>query len=311
MQDNSPARTRPNRRVHVPPPRIPRPISRTQAKHVLVRLTLHGHSHEFEEFKKAIEDLPDKMKVEVTDAYETDKSIFILLNMTWETWAMWTMAVDLEVVGITRGPSFVRQAPPPPPLKELPVGAFGTENRRPDGRAQPDMSSAEPLPVVDPALQTTITTTLPSLISTPHQPDTLSVSQSDNISTLRAMPPNQNEQALGVTEAPAPTRRLPFVAHPEAAAYEQTEVPAQEEFKLYWDSVDRGNHQEAKGFWTEVTDFWDEVTSFPELQGATPELFKSKPRPISRKRQKTRAPRPQHKIWFEGPPVVPPTSENP
>ncbi|KAJ9490441.1 hypothetical protein VN97_g2799 [Penicillium thymicola] len=108
------------------PSRIPHPSRKVQEKNVLVKLTLQGHRREFEVFKKAIEDLPDIMKVDVTDAYKTTQSIFILLNMSWESWAMWTMVADLEFVGITCGPSLLQ----PQPLAEIPIRAFG-ENRRP------------------------------------------------------------------------------------------------------------------------------------------------------------------------------------
>ena len=89
------------------PSRIPRPNRKVRENNVLVKLTLQGHRHDYDIFKKAIEDLPDIMKVEVTDAYETTQSIFILLNMSWESWAMWTMVADLEFVGITPGPSLL------------------------------------------------------------------------------------------------------------------------------------------------------------------------------------------------------------
>jgi hypothetical protein len=99
---------------------------KVKEKHVLVKLILNGHGHDaLAQFKTAIQDLPDIMKVEVTDAYETDQSIFLLLNMSWESWVQWSMAADMEFVGVTCGPSLIHQQ-----LMEIPVREFG-ENRRP------------------------------------------------------------------------------------------------------------------------------------------------------------------------------------
>lgn len=101
------------------------PDRKATAKHVVVRLTLKGEGDEVEVFKRAVKDLPDAMKVEVIDAFETDSSIFLILHMSWECWALWTMVAKLEFIGVTRGPSLHRRQ-----LMELPVRGFG-ENRPP------------------------------------------------------------------------------------------------------------------------------------------------------------------------------------
>jgi hypothetical protein len=79
---------------HRPSSRIPRPSSHVNEKHVLVKLTLHGHSQipghsdVLESFKNAIQDLLLSMKVEISDAYETDQSIFLIIGMSWEAWSL-------------------------------------------------------------------------------------------------------------------------------------------------------------------------------------------------------------------------------
>ncbi|KAJ5181122.1 hypothetical protein N7491_000677 [Penicillium cf. griseofulvum] len=91
---------------------IPRPLLHVNEKHVLVKLTLHGHSQiphseVLESFKNVIQDLPPNMKVEISDAYETDQSIFLIIGMSWEAWALWTMVAHLDFVGVTLGPSLM------------------------------------------------------------------------------------------------------------------------------------------------------------------------------------------------------------
>ncbi|KAJ5836742.1 hypothetical protein N7447_002768 [Penicillium robsamsonii] len=126
--------TRPIRLVfndHTPSSRIPRPSPHVNEKHVLVKLTLHGHSQTrghsdvLESFKNAIQDLPLSMKVEISDAYETDQSIFLIMGMSWEAWSLWTMVAHLDFVGVTLGPSLM-----PRRLVEVPV-PVSDENRHP------------------------------------------------------------------------------------------------------------------------------------------------------------------------------------
>ncbi|CAG8885798.1 unnamed protein product [Penicillium egyptiacum] len=116
---------------HAPSSRIPRPSSHVNEKHVLVKLTLHGHSQipghseVLESFKNAIQDLPPSMKVEISDAYETDQSIFLIIGMSWEAWSLWTMVAHLDFVGVTLGPSLMSRR-----LVEVPV-PVSDENRHP------------------------------------------------------------------------------------------------------------------------------------------------------------------------------------
>ncbi|KAJ5168319.1 uncharacterized protein N7482_003913 [Penicillium canariense] len=93
--------------------RIPARVSpHLSAKDLLVRLTLHGEGREVTEaFKSLIKDLPTSMKAEIMDAYETDQSVFFILGMTWKAWALWTMVVDLDHIGVTLGPSLIHKGP--------------------------------------------------------------------------------------------------------------------------------------------------------------------------------------------------------
>lgn len=45
------------------------------------------------------------MAAEITDAYETDSSFFSLIKLSMEAYALWAMAVDLEMIGVTIGSS--------------------------------------------------------------------------------------------------------------------------------------------------------------------------------------------------------------
>ena len=98
------------------PSRLPRPISGVSRKHVLVKLTLEGQRNAVESFSRAIRQLPPNMKVEIRDAFETDASVFFMLQMSWEGWVLWTRVVHLEFVGTTLGPSLISRAAIPPVL---------------------------------------------------------------------------------------------------------------------------------------------------------------------------------------------------
>ncbi|KAI3109634.1 hypothetical protein CBS147333_5281 [Penicillium roqueforti] len=118
------------------PSRIPHLSSHANEKHVLVKLTLHGHSHisghsdVLQGFQKAIQDLPPNMKVEISDAYETDESIFLVMGMSWEAWALWTMVTHLDFIGVTLGPSLM------PRRLEVPVRAVQENLRPPPGKGK-------------------------------------------------------------------------------------------------------------------------------------------------------------------------------
>ncbi|KAJ6032626.1 hypothetical protein N7540_003358 [Penicillium herquei] len=90
--------------------RIPAPRTRTlNEKHIMVKLTVHGGRDAFRAFADVIKSLPRGMAAEITDAYETDSSFFSLLRLSMEAYALWTMAVDLEMIGVTFGSSLVHQ----------------------------------------------------------------------------------------------------------------------------------------------------------------------------------------------------------
>jgi hypothetical protein len=92
------------------PSRIPIHARDIHEEHVLVKLTLHGERRHFPEaFTNAIRDLPRNMQVEVTDAYETDQSVFLIMGMSWGAWALWTMVADLDFIGVTIGPSLIHK----------------------------------------------------------------------------------------------------------------------------------------------------------------------------------------------------------
>lgn len=112
--------TRPIKLLFSNPARLPSPSSTprlTGNKNVLVKLTLKGDGyHALPLFREAILGLPDALSVEVSDAYETDQSFFVLLRMTWESLCCWSMVVDLEMVGVISGPSLVHRE-----LVEIPI----------------------------------------------------------------------------------------------------------------------------------------------------------------------------------------------
>lgn len=88
------------------PTRIPHP-TRTQ-KHILVQLTLDGEPNAaIKTFKEAIAELPAEFQVKIADAYETSRSALVLVRMTWEAWAVLTMAIDLKFVGLIIGKSLI------------------------------------------------------------------------------------------------------------------------------------------------------------------------------------------------------------
>ncbi|CAI7630674.1 unnamed protein product [Penicillium bialowiezense] len=96
------------------PSRLPRPISAVSKKHVLVKFTLEGERDVVESFSRAVRHLPPNMKVEIRDAFETDASVFFVLQMSWQGWVLWTSITHLEFIGTTLGPSLVSRAAIPP-----------------------------------------------------------------------------------------------------------------------------------------------------------------------------------------------------
>ncbi|KAJ5125005.1 uncharacterized protein N7515_008830 [Penicillium bovifimosum] len=83
--------------------RIPRPVSGVSQKHVLVKLTLEGQRDAVDSFSKAVRSLPANMQVEICSAFETDASIFFIMQMSWEGWLLWTSVIHLDFVGVTLG----------------------------------------------------------------------------------------------------------------------------------------------------------------------------------------------------------------
>ncbi|CAI7630664.1 unnamed protein product [Penicillium bialowiezense] len=99
-------------RLSQPPPQ---PIYRMSPQHVLVNLTLDGQrdTDTLESFSRAICYLPANMEVQIRDASESDTSIFLLLRMSWEAWALWTSVVHLDFVGVALGPALLPLLPKP------------------------------------------------------------------------------------------------------------------------------------------------------------------------------------------------------
>ncbi|OQE07861.1 hypothetical protein PENVUL_c012G09169 [Penicillium vulpinum] len=94
--------------------RLPRPLSGVSQKQVLVKLTVEGQRDAIDSFSKAVRSLPPNMKVEICNAFETDASVFFILQMLWEGWVLWTSVVHLDFVGVTLGPDLLsRKAIPP------------------------------------------------------------------------------------------------------------------------------------------------------------------------------------------------------
>jgi hypothetical protein len=77
---------------------IQSPSTGTTEKHVLVKLTVDGQSD------KALREMHEAIRVE---AFQTDRSILILLRMTREAWARIDAAVSLDIVGTVIGPSLL------------------------------------------------------------------------------------------------------------------------------------------------------------------------------------------------------------
>ncbi|KAJ5945316.1 hypothetical protein N7516_005484 [Penicillium verrucosum] len=86
---------------------LPRPVSGVSQKQVIVKLTLEGQRDTVGSFSKAVRSLPPNMKVEVCSAFETDASVFFILQMTWEGWVLWTKAIHLDFVGVTHSPDLL------------------------------------------------------------------------------------------------------------------------------------------------------------------------------------------------------------
>ncbi|KOS36954.1 hypothetical protein ACN38_g12275 [Penicillium nordicum] len=86
---------------------LPRPVSGVKQKQVMVKLTLEGQRDTVGSFSKAVRSLPPNMKVEICSAFETDASVFFILQMTWEGWVLWTKVIHLDFVGVTHSPDLL------------------------------------------------------------------------------------------------------------------------------------------------------------------------------------------------------------
>lgn len=114
------------------PQPFPRPISGISKKYVLVKLTLEGERDVVESFSRAVRQLPPHMKVEIRDAFETDASVFFVLQMSWQGWVLWTSITHLEFIGATLGPSLVSRAATPPVEasgENIPIGTLSLKDR--------------------------------------------------------------------------------------------------------------------------------------------------------------------------------------
>ncbi|CDM26740.1 hypothetical protein DTO006G1_5110 [Penicillium roqueforti] len=105
--------------------RLPRPLSGVSQNHVLVKLTLEGQRDAVDDFSKAVRSLPSNMEVEICNAFETDASVFFILQMSWEGWVLWTSVVHLDFVGVTLGPDLL-------PRKAIPPASASGENLPPE-----------------------------------------------------------------------------------------------------------------------------------------------------------------------------------
>ena len=92
-----------------PKSKIPVATKDSNEQHVLAKLTVHGSQDAFKAFSDVIKVLPKGMAAEITDAYQTERSFFCLLRMSWESYAIWGIAAELEPVGVTIGPSLVHK----------------------------------------------------------------------------------------------------------------------------------------------------------------------------------------------------------
>ncbi|EPS28784.1 hypothetical protein PDE_03730 [Penicillium oxalicum 114-2] len=82
--------------------------------HVLVDLVINGEAEEdIYSFHQTVQAFPPHMHATIVNAWRTSQQSFVvLLEMSWETWALWSMTVDLRVCRILAGQSvFSAQAP--------------------------------------------------------------------------------------------------------------------------------------------------------------------------------------------------------
>lgn len=79
---------KPNIRVPSSPSRIPRPIPRRYETTITVKLTIEADERRVKSaIDEVIANLPLDMKPTIEAAYVTEHSVFLLLQMSWYTWA--------------------------------------------------------------------------------------------------------------------------------------------------------------------------------------------------------------------------------
>ena len=87
------------------PSRIPIRVQHRSKYSVMAKITLHGEITAFSSFAKMIRNLPQNMTAEIVEAYKTDQSFFCLMHMDFESFALWDMVTELQVVDVTIGES--------------------------------------------------------------------------------------------------------------------------------------------------------------------------------------------------------------
>lgn len=89
--------------------RVPIRAKNSSRHSVMAKITLHGEANEFASFSQMIKDLPPNMAADIVDAYKTDRSFFCLLRMEFESFALWDMVTEMEMIDHTIGDSLVKR----------------------------------------------------------------------------------------------------------------------------------------------------------------------------------------------------------
>lgn len=84
----------------------------SQRQNILIQLTLDREPKSImEQFKSLISSLPADFEVKLLDAYETDASTLLILQMNWESWAR-ILNPEFKIIGIIFGTSLVNLPSP-------------------------------------------------------------------------------------------------------------------------------------------------------------------------------------------------------
>lgn len=95
--------------LHFKPSRLPQPVQpKAETQNLLVKLTLTGaEADNLQDFQNFVLGLPAPFRV--FDAYKTDKSVLLLLRMTWQTWARLASNLDMKPIGVIIGESLIHK----------------------------------------------------------------------------------------------------------------------------------------------------------------------------------------------------------